>query len=145
MEFCMTNHKKTDEAHAPKSAEESIFDKVMPQSVKKGFENLMGDSRLKHMVGELKLPKEIVTYILSQVDDTKNAAVGIISKEMRLFLEKTSLSDELVKLLTKISFQIKTDVRFIKNEDGSLKPKVSHQVHHEEKNTEEEKNNSSES
>jgi len=112
----------------------SIFEKVMPDSVKRrieaGMETMLKDKRLKNFVGELKLPKEIVNHILHQVDETKQSAVGIIGKEMRLFLEKTNLSEELAKLLTQISFQIKTEVKFVPNNDAikssdKLKMKIS--------------------
>jgi hypothetical protein len=82
--------------------------------------------RLKSLVGELKLPREIANHILGQIDETKHAALAVIAKEMRLFLEKTNLSDELAKLLTQVSFEIKTEVRFIPNDKvkGGLLPKV---------------------
>ena len=82
--------------------------------------------RLKALMGELKLPKEIANHILSQIDETKHAALAVIARETRLFLEKTNLSDELAKLLTQVSFEIKTEVRFIPNDKakGGLVPKV---------------------
>ena len=69
----------------------SIFEKVMPEGVK---------DRIKNLVGDMKLPKEIITHILHQVEETKQSALGIVAKETRLFLEKTNLGDELARLLT---------------------------------------------
>jgi hypothetical protein len=82
--------------------------------------------RLKSLMGELKLPREIASHILSQVDETKHAALAVIAKETRQFLEKTNLSEELAKLLTQISFEIRTEVRFVPNDKakGGLVPKV---------------------
>lgn len=83
--------------------------------------------RLKSLMGDLKLPREIANHILSQIDETKHAALAVIAKEMRIFLEKTNLSDELARLLTQLSFEIKTEVRFVPNEKGGklgLVPKV---------------------
>ena len=103
--------------------EGSIFERVVPDGIKRGFENLVRDGRLKHMLGDLKLPKEIVTHIMSQIDETKQATLGVISKEVRLFLERTNLSEELAKLLTQVSFEVKTQVRFVPS-DNALKKEI---------------------
>ena len=127
----MTNEKREGvfdkrPSNAPESnsgEEGSIFERVVPEGIKRGFENLVRDGRLKHMLGDLKLHKEIVAHIMSQVDETKQATLGVISREVRLFLERTNLSDELAKLLTQISFEVKTQVRFVPS-DKALKKEV---------------------
>lgn len=95
-----------------------LFDKVWPEGVKKGIEGFIRDGKLKNIVGEIKLPREIITHIKNQVDDTKQATIGVISREVRLFLERTNLADELAKLLTQISFQVKTEIRFVPNDQA---------------------------
>jgi hypothetical protein len=102
--------------------DESLLDKMMPEGFKRrieaGVESVLKDGRLKSLMGELKLPKEIVAHMISQVDDTKQAAVAVIARETRLFLEKTNLSEEIVNMLSKISLEVKTQVRFVPNEDS---------------------------
>ncbi len=100
--------------------ESSIFEKVVPEGIKRGFESFMREGRIKNIVGDLKLPKEIVAHIMSQVDETKHAALGVVSREVRLFLEHTNLADEMAKLLTQISFEVTTQVRFVPS-DKALK------------------------
>ena len=73
---------------------------------------------LKHFVGEMKLPKEIVGYILQQVDETKNGLFRVVANEIRDFLEHTNISGEMKKMLTTVQFEINTTVRFSPN-DGS--------------------------
>jgi regulator of replication initiation timing len=102
----------------------SIFDRVRPDAIKRGLESFMREGRLKNIVGELKMPKEIVSHILSQVDDTKQATIGVITREIRLFLENTNLSDELAKLLTQISFEVTTQVRFVPSDKAVKKEKA---------------------
>ncbi len=101
---------------------ESIFEKVVPEGIKRGLEHLIRDGRIKHLVGELKLPKDLGNQILSQVDETKQAAVKVVAKEVRTFLENTSLADEMAKLLTQISFEVSTNVRFVPS-DKAIKRK----------------------
>ena len=44
--------------------------------------------------------------------------------EVRDFLEATDVAGELQRALTSLSFEIKTEVRFIPNEAGGVKPRV---------------------
>jgi hypothetical protein len=101
---------------------ESIFEKVVPEGIKRGLEHLIRDGRVKNLVGELKLPKDLANQILSQMDETKQAAVKVVAKEVRTFLENTSLADEMAKLLTQISFEVSTNVRFVPS-DKAMKRK----------------------
>lgn len=120
----MTNEKKEGvfdkrSSNAPQADphdEGSLFERVVPDGIKRGFESLIREGRLKNMLSDLKLPKEIVAHIMSQIDETKQATLGVVSREVRLFLERTNLSEELLKLLTQISFEVKTQVRFVPNE-----------------------------
>jgi len=103
--------------------DESLLEKMVPEGFKRrieaGVESVLKDGRLKSLMGEFKLPKEIAAHMVSQVDETKQAAVGIIARETRLFLEKTNLSEELVKMASKISLEVTTQVRFIPNDNST--------------------------
>ena len=110
------------------------LERVLPQVLKRaiekgletGFETLSTSGEaLRGVVGDnVKLPKEIVAYIFSQVDETKNAMVRVVAHEIRDFLEETDLSTELQKVLTSLSFEIKTEIRFIPNDKGGVRPEV---------------------
>ena len=116
--------KETDSSQSEHD-DESLLDRMMPEGFKRrieaGVESVLKDGRLKSLMSEFKLPKEIVAHIMSQVDDTKQAAVAVIARETRLFLEKTNLSEELVRMLSKISLEVKTQVRFVPNENSTGK------------------------
>jgi hypothetical protein len=104
-------------------------EKVLRDTIRRGLEKGLGtirgtDTALRDLVGDVKLPREIVTYVFSQVDDTKNALVRVVAREVRDFLEATDLSAELKKALTTLSFEIKTEIRFIPNDAGGVKPDV---------------------
>lgn len=103
--------------------EGSIFDRVRADVLKSKLESLLRDGKIRNFMGELRLPREIITHIISQVDETKHAALGVVSREMRLFLERTNLADELAKLLTQVSFEVKTQVRFVPS-DKALKAQI---------------------
>ena len=63
-------------------------------------------------MSDLRLPKEVAAYLLTQVEDTKNGALRVVAKETREFLEHTNLAHELQKMLTTLQFEINTTIRF---------------------------------
>ena len=75
------------------------------------------------------VPKELAGYVFSQMDETKNALVRVVAREVREFLEATDLATELRKALTSLSFQINTEIRFVPNDQGTgVKPDVKTKV-----------------
>ena len=94
-----------------------ILKRVVERAVESGATRLAeGPENLRHFVQELKLPKEVLSYLYTQIDDTKNGLYRVVAKEIRDVLEHTKFADELTAALTKLSFEIKTEIRFIPNE-----------------------------
>ena len=50
--------------------------------------------------------------------------VRVVAKEVRDFLEATDIAGEFYKALTSLSFEVKTEVRFIPNDAGGVRPQV---------------------
>jgi hypothetical protein len=87
----------------------------------------IGGEVLRSVVGDLKLPREAVHYMLAQADATKREVVRVAANEFRDFLETANLGDEVAKVLTKLSFEIRTEIRFVPN-DAAFKPAVTSRV-----------------
>jgi hypothetical protein len=101
---------------------EGVIPELLKRAIEIGVDKASdAPESLKHFVSDLKLPKEIVTLILQQVDETKNGLFRVVAKEIRDFLEHTNISSEMQKMLTTVQFEINTTVRFTPN-DGSTKP-----------------------
>jgi hypothetical protein len=101
-----------------------IIKRVVERAVESGASRLAeGPENLRNFVQDLKLPKEVLHYIYQQIDDTKNGLYRVVAKEIRDVLEQTQFADELTKVLTKLSFEIKTEIRFIPNEAGKASKK----------------------
>jgi hypothetical protein len=107
-----------------------LFERVMPEILKRVVERAVesgasrladGPENLRNFVQEMKLPKEALHYLYQQIDDTKNGLYRVVAKEIRDVLEQTQFADELTKVLTKLSFEIKTEIRFIPNDAGVKK------------------------
>jgi hypothetical protein len=90
-----------------------LIKKAVIGGVERGYESA---ESLRNFISEQKLPKEIVNALLSQIDETKNGLFRVVAKEIRNFLEAVDWQRELQKLLTTVSFEIKTEIRFIPND-----------------------------
>jgi hypothetical protein len=112
----------------PDPAEESrwtsLKDSLLPGLLRRTLETAAAaDDAIRGVVGEIKLPKEAVAYIVEAADTTKKEVVRVAAREFREFLESANLTEELAKILTTLSFEIRTEIRFIPN-DQALKPNV---------------------
>jgi hypothetical protein len=96
-----------------------VFKRVVERAVVTGVGKLAeGPDSLRHLMGEMKLPKEVLNYIYTQIDDTKGDLYRVVAKEIRDVFERMQFADEIAKVLTKLSFEIRTEIRFIPNEAG---------------------------
>ncbi len=102
---------------------------MIPEAVRRllesGLEKL-GDrpDQIRQKLSDMKLPREAYSALLHQLDDGKSGLYRIVAKEVRDFLENTNFAEDLVKALTTLSFEIKTEVRFIPNDAGTARPNV---------------------
>jgi hypothetical protein len=104
-----------------KDHERRRLERILPEIIKRiieaGYEKISeGPENVREFVREMRLPKEALALILAQLDETKNGLYRVVAKEIRDFLEHTNFSEEMAKVLTTLSFEIKTEVRFIPND-----------------------------
>jgi hypothetical protein len=83
---------------------------------------------IRRLVSEFNLPRDVAAYLVMQASASKDEVLRIIGSELRHFLETVNLSGELQKLLTSLSFEIKTEIRFIPNSESVVKPSIKNKV-----------------
>lgn len=71
----------------------------------------MTEEGLRALAGQLKLPKELLGAILAQAEKTKSEIGRTVSEEIRRFLQSDKLRDELVKLLSQMTLEVKAEIR----------------------------------
>jgi len=81
-----------------------------------------GPESLRNFVADIKLPKEIAGYILSQIDETKNGLYRVVAKEIRGFLQQNDLGEELARALSHLSVEINTQIRFVPSDNVGSSP-----------------------
>jgi len=111
---------------------ERLFPELIKKIVDAGVGKLSEQpENLRHFVQDLKVPKEMANYLFAQIDETKNGLYRVVAREIRDFLEQTNVADEVTRALTKLSFEIKTEIRFIPNDSSEHhfpKPDVQSEV-----------------
>jgi hypothetical protein len=90
---------------------------VIKRVLETGLEKLAeAPENARNLVNEMKLPKEILSLLLSQLDETKSGLYRVVARETRDFLQQTNIAEEVARVLTTLSFEVKTEVRFIPND-----------------------------
>lgn len=103
---------------------ESLIPNVIRRTVSTGVgAKQLTEDAIRSAIGDLKLPKEAVAYLIELADNTKREVVRVAAREFREFLESARFNEEVAKLLTQLSFEVRTEIRFIPN-DQALKPVV---------------------
>lgn len=100
---------------------------VVPGILRRAIVSALSDEGIKGVVSEKNIPKEAVGFVLSQADSTRREILRIVSREIRTFLENMDFGGEIAKILTTLSFEIRTEVRFIPNNDA-VRPNVKNRV-----------------
>jgi hypothetical protein len=106
---------------------------LVPEIVRRLFYAGLGavfttEEGVRRLATEFSLPKDVASYLIRQAQSTKDELFRIVAGELRGFLESLNLNEELQRLLTSLSFEIKTEIRFIPNDQKVLKPKIKNKV-----------------
>lgn len=96
------------------------LESLVPELVKKTFQAGMGavfstEEGIRKIARE-NLP-EVAGYLASSADTAKDKVFEVIARETREFLSNLNLTEEVAKILTTLSFEIKTEIRFIPNSE----------------------------
>lgn len=119
----------------PKSVRHRV-ESMIPEIVKKTFAAGLDalfttEEGIRRLAKDLSLPKDVAGYLAHTAGDAKDELLRLIAREVREFLESVNLSEEISKMLTMLSFEIKTEIRFIPNDEqygGRVKPDVKARV-----------------
>src|SRR5262249_17513103 len=131
----MPNDDGRDEDDRDERTIKQRIEALIPDLVKRTFYAGLGavfttEEGIRKIASEFSLPKDVANYLINSAQSTKNELFKVVAREMREFLEKVNLQEEIAKLLTTLSFEIKTEIRFIPNEEaiGGVKPDIKRSV-----------------
>lgn len=103
----------------------------VPELVRKTFAAGMGavfttEEGIRKITKDMQLPKELASYVATTAGSTKDEVMKAVAREVRDFLQTVNFSEEIAKMLTMLSFEVKTEIRFIPNDEkyGGVEPDV---------------------
>jgi hypothetical protein len=131
---------KSDDRDKADRDERGLRDRLealVPDVVRKTFYAGLGalfttEEGIRKLTNDFSLPKDVANYLLSSADGAKDEVLRILGRELHEFFARVNLSQELAKLLTQLSFEIKTEIRFIPNDEAvgglAIKPDIKRKV-----------------
>ena len=88
----------------------------------------MSEDGIRRLASQLKLPKEALGSLLAQAEKTKDEVGRVVSEEVRKLLQSERLRDELLKLVSQLTIEVKAEVRLVpkhpKDASSPMEPKV---------------------
>jgi hypothetical protein len=84
----------------------------------------MTEEGIRNLVGEMKLPKDALAFLLSQADKTRTEVARVVTQETRRFLESDRLRREIWKLLTSVTLEVNATVQLKPSGEPGFKAKL---------------------
>ncbi|MCA9679507.1 MAG: hypothetical protein H6709_16805 [Kofleriaceae bacterium] len=121
--------RERDRGELPDSLRQRL-EAMVPELVKRTFAAGMGavfstEEGIRKLAKDINIP-DVAGYIATTADTTKDKVLDVVAREVREFLQTMNLGEEVAKLLTTLSFEVKTEIRFIPNSEryGGVEPDV---------------------
>ncbi|MFN7131874.1 MAG: hypothetical protein ACK4N5_07320 [Myxococcales bacterium] len=85
----------------------------------------MTEEGIRQTLKDLKLPKEVMGFVLGQAEKSKAELMRVISEEVRRFFESAQLRQEVIKLLSHVTIEVKAEVRLKPEGEAAVEPEIS--------------------
>jgi len=84
----------------------------------------MTEEGLRSLVGEMKLPKDALAFLLSQAEKTRSEVARVVTSEVRRFLESETLRREIWKVLTGVTLEVNASIQLKPSGEPGFKAKL---------------------
>ncbi len=84
----------------------------------------MTEEGIRNLVGDMKMPKDALAFLLAQADKTRSEVARVVTQEVRRFLESETLRREIWKLLNGVTLEVNATIQLKPSGDATLKAKV---------------------
>lgn len=75
----------------------------------------MTEEGIRSLASQVKLPKEVLAFVVSQAEKTKEDVARVLTDELRKFFQSEKLRDEFLKLLAGMTIEVTAQVRLVPN------------------------------
>ncbi|HET7784608.1 MAG TPA: hypothetical protein VIR81_14450 [Myxococcales bacterium] len=84
----------------------------------------MTEEGIRNLVGEMKLPKDALGFLLSQAEKTRTEVARVVTQEVRRFLESETLRREIWKVLTGVTLEVTASIQLKQGGEPGFKAKI---------------------
>src|SRR5438876_3238219 len=84
----------------------------------------MTEEGIRNLVGEMKLPKDALAFLLSQADKTRSEVARVVTQEVRRFLESETLRREIWKVLTGVTLEVNATIQLKRSGEPGFKARI---------------------
>ncbi len=95
-----------------------IFKKVINTGVSAAF---MTEDKVKELIQDLPLPKEMVNGLLANAKNTKDDFITSVKGELKSYLDKIDISKEIDRVLDNYDLDINATIKFNKKKKSPTK------------------------
>jgi hypothetical protein len=116
-------------ADEPGSEEIKKLSGIVPDIVRRAVLTGVGalfmtEEGIRNIVGEMKLPKDALGFLLTQADKSRAEVARIVTSEIRRFLEGETLQREIWKLLTSVTLEVNASIQLKPSGEPGFKAKL---------------------
>src|SRR5438874_5323680 len=84
----------------------------------------MTEEGIRNLVGDMKMPKDALAFLLAQADKTRTEVARVVTHEVRRFLEGETLRREIWKLLTGVTLEVNATIQLKRSGEPGFKAKI---------------------
>ncbi|HET9751689.1 MAG TPA: hypothetical protein VFP52_01960 [Myxococcales bacterium] len=84
----------------------------------------MTEEGIRNLVGDMKMPKDALAFLMSQADKTRTEVARVVTQEVRRFLESETLRREIWKVLTGVTLEVTASIQLKQGGEPGFKAKI---------------------
>ena len=113
--------------------DDELNKRIFPDSLRKVITTglsavFMTEEGIRNMLGDLRLPKEAIAYLVQQTDKSRRELFRIVAAELKDFLKSADVPGELRRAMNGLKVEVKAEIRFV--DEGDAKTSVTARVAH---------------
>ncbi|HZR10635.1 MAG TPA: hypothetical protein VFA79_18760 [Myxococcales bacterium] len=86
----------------------------------------MTEEGIRNLVGDMKMPKDALAFLMSQADKTRTEVARVVTQEVRRFLESDTLRREIWKMISGVTLEVTASIHLKPSSESGIKAKIKH-------------------
>ena len=84
----------------------------------------MTEEGIRNLVGDMKMPKDAIAFLMSQADKTRSEVARVVTQEVRRFLESETLRREIWKGITGVTLEVNATIQLKPSSEPGIRAKI---------------------